>query len=43
MGTKGCSLAPWFAHQFTESILHGTAIDPLVSVTRFEKILRKHA
>jgi glycine/D-amino acid oxidase-like deaminating enzyme len=43
MGTKGCSLAPWFAHQFTASIVHGTAIDPLASVSRFEKILRKHA
>lgn len=43
MGTKGCSLAPWFAKQLSDQIVHGTAIDPLAEVQRFEKILRRQA
>jgi hypothetical protein len=35
MGTKGCSLAPFFAEQFTSHILQQTAIDIEASIDRF--------
>jgi hypothetical protein len=35
MGTKGCSLAPYFAEQMTEHILHQTPIDKEASIDRF--------
>lgn len=39
MGTKGCSLGPYFAHQLTENIMWGTPIDALADIVRFrEKI-----
>jgi len=41
MGTKGCSLAPFFANQFTEAILNGSPINPLADVNRFQKILSR--
>ena len=41
MGTKGCSLAPYFANQFTESLVNNTSIIPLVNVQRFTKILSR--
>jgi len=41
MGTKGCSLAPYFAHQFVEHIALGKAIQPDVDVKRFVKILSR--
>lgn len=39
MGTKGCSLAPYFAKQLTENLLHHTPINPLANIKRFSKIL----
>lgn len=39
MGTKACSLAPYFANQLTLAILHGTSILPEVDIRRFHKIL----
>lgn len=39
MGTKGCSLAPYFSQQLTENITAGKPIDPLADVQRFNKIL----
>lgn len=39
MGTKGCSLAPYFAAQFCEHILHGIPIEPSADVARFKRIL----
>ncbi|HEY6978295.1 MAG TPA: FAD-dependent oxidoreductase [Chitinophagaceae bacterium] len=39
MGTKGCSLAPYFAHQLTHYLLNNIAIDTLVDVKRFSGIL----
>ena len=36
MGTKGCSLAPYFAYQLVENLLHGSEIDPEASWTRFQ-------
>jgi glycine/D-amino acid oxidase-like deaminating enzyme len=42
MGTKGCSLSPFFANQFVEYIVHGTAIQPDVDIVRFRNILSKN-
>lgn len=36
LGTKGCSLAPYFAYQLVENLLHGSEIDPEASWTRFQ-------
>ncbi|MBC7722915.1 MAG: FAD-binding oxidoreductase [Pedobacter sp.] len=41
MGTKGCSLAPYFAQQFAEHLIKGSPINPLVDVKRFTKILSR--
>ncbi len=41
MGTKGCSLAPYFAHQLVEYIKGHAAIDPLADIKRFERILSR--
>jgi glycine/D-amino acid oxidase-like deaminating enzyme len=41
MGTKGCSLAPFFAKQFTEHLVHGRSITPEADVSRFKKILMR--
>lgn len=41
MGTKGCSLAPYFAQQLTENLLHGTPILPEASVQRFQRALNR--
>lgn len=35
MGTKGCSLAPYFAHQLVQNILTGTSIDKEADINRF--------
>jgi len=41
MGTKGCSLAPFFAKQLTEYLVHGTPVYPDADVQRFKKILAR--
>ena len=41
MGTKGCSLAPYFARQLAENIVNGTAIQPEADLRRFSKILSR--
>jgi len=41
MGTKGCSLAPYFAHQLAEHITEGKPIQPDADVRRFTKILSR--
>jgi glycine/D-amino acid oxidase-like deaminating enzyme len=41
MGTKGCSLAPYFANEFVEYLLHKKTLNPLVDINRFEKILSR--
>ncbi len=41
MGTKGCSLAPFFASQLTNHLLHGKEILPEADVKRFSKILAR--
>jgi glycine/D-amino acid oxidase-like deaminating enzyme len=39
MGTKGCSLAPFFAHALTEQIRKGAAIHPEADILRFKQLL----
>ena len=39
MGTKGCSVAPYFAEQFAQHLVTGTPLMPEVDVKRFSKIL----
>ena len=41
MGTKGCSLAPFFAKQLTEHITSGKEILPEADIKRFSKILMR--
>jgi glycine/D-amino acid oxidase-like deaminating enzyme len=41
MGTKGCSLAPFFAKQLTEHITSGKEILPDADIKRFSKILMR--
>jgi glycine/D-amino acid oxidase-like deaminating enzyme len=41
MGTKGCSLAPFFASQLTRHLLHGDSITREADVGRFQKILQR--
>ena len=42
MGTKGCSLSPFFAKQFVDSIVKGIPIQPDVDIARFKNILSKN-
>lgn len=42
MGTKGCSLAPFFAKQLTDHLLQGSPIQPEADVNRFLKILSRN-
>lgn len=41
MGTKGCSLAPYFAQQLTNYIISGTAILPEADISRYAKVLSR--
>ena len=41
MGTKGTSLAPFFAHQLTQHLVHGFPLTPEADVRRFTRILSK--
>ncbi len=41
MGTKGCSVAPYFAEQFARHLVNGTPLMPDVDVRRFAKILAR--
>jgi len=41
MGTKGCSLAPYFSKEFASHLAYNTPIDPQVDVKRFSKILSR--
>jgi len=39
MGTKGCSLAPWFANELVQNLVYNNAINPHADINRFQKIL----
>jgi glycine/D-amino acid oxidase-like deaminating enzyme len=41
MGTKGCSLAPYFAKQLTDLLITGAPINPQASINRFSNILSR--
>lgn len=41
MGTKGCSLAPWFAHELADHLIQGLPIHPQADISRFSKILSR--
>ncbi len=41
MGTKGSSLAPFFARQLVNNIVHGLPIMPEADISRFSKILSR--
>ena len=41
MGTKGCSLAPFFAKQLTDHLISGKEILPEADIKRFTKILMR--
>ncbi len=41
MGTKGCSLAPYFAHQLTQNMINGAPIHTLADIKRFKNILSR--
>ncbi|MFI5152350.1 MAG: NAD(P)/FAD-dependent oxidoreductase [Chitinophagales bacterium] len=41
MGTKGCSLAPYFAKQLVDNILSGHSIQPEADIKRFSGILSR--
>ena len=40
MGTKGCSLAPYFSKQLIDYLGNGKAIDPEADIQRFKSILK---
>lgn len=41
MGTKGCSLAPYFAYELVAQLLHEKPISPEASVARFSRLLSR--
>ncbi|MFT4154646.1 NAD(P)/FAD-dependent oxidoreductase [Parafilimonas sp.] len=41
MGSKGCSLAPWFARQLVQNMLYDAPLDALADVSRFAKALSR--
>jgi glycine/D-amino acid oxidase-like deaminating enzyme len=42
MGTKGCSLAPFFASQLVNNLLRNRPITPEADIRRFQKILSRN-
>jgi glycine/D-amino acid oxidase-like deaminating enzyme len=41
MGTKGCSLAPYFANEFVEYLINQKPINPNADLQRFSKVLSR--
>jgi glycine/D-amino acid oxidase-like deaminating enzyme len=41
MGTKGCSLAPWFAHQWVQALKGVGTLSPEADVKRFQRVLAR--
>lgn len=41
MGTKGCSLAPYFASQLKVNLTQGRPINPEADINRYSRILGK--
>jgi glycine/D-amino acid oxidase-like deaminating enzyme len=43
MGTKGCSLAPYFANQLTQHLVYGQPLLPQADIMRFARTLSRNA
>jgi hypothetical protein len=43
MGTKGCSLAPYFASQFVSHLTKKSSILPEANVDRFSRLLKSNS
>lgn len=43
MGTKGCSLAPYFARELADHLTMQTPLDPLADVRRFSRVLSSNS
>ncbi|MEO6612146.1 MAG: FAD-binding oxidoreductase [Chitinophagaceae bacterium] len=43
MGTKGCSLAPFLAHQLAEHLCYSKTLNPEADIHRFSKILSRNS
>lgn len=41
LGTKGCSLAPYFSRQLVQHLTTGTSLLPEVNIDRFKKVLAR--
>jgi glycine/D-amino acid oxidase-like deaminating enzyme len=41
MGSKGCSLAPFLAHNFAQHLVHGVPLIPQMDLRRYQKILTR--
>ncbi len=41
MGGKGCSLAPYFAHQFAQYLVDGTELLPEVDINRYRRVFSR--
>ncbi len=41
MGTKGCSLAPYFSHQFAQHLVHGASLLHTADISRFKGVLSR--
>lgn len=41
MGTKGCSLSPFFAQHFVDHIVHGFPLQKDIDIVRYKNILSK--
>jgi glycine/D-amino acid oxidase-like deaminating enzyme len=42
-GTKGCSLAPWFANELVQNFVYQKPINPAADIQRFKKTLQRNA
>jgi hypothetical protein len=43
MGSKGCSLAPWFAKELTGHLVNNKPINSLTDVKRYGNVLKREA
>ncbi|HVX28240.1 MAG TPA: FAD-dependent oxidoreductase, partial [Parafilimonas sp.] len=41
MGSKGCSLAPWFAKELTDHLINNKTINALADVKRYANVLKR--
>jgi glycine/D-amino acid oxidase-like deaminating enzyme len=41
MGTKGCSLAPYFSSEFVNHLVNNSPLNPQIDVRRFSKVLSR--